>query len=426
MKSNLLFLLFSFLSIFCSGQEANGIKFEKGLTWSELKEKAKKENKYIFLDGYTTWCIPCKKMAEDVFPLKEVGDFFNQNFINVAVQFDKTKNDNNELKKWYKDAELLKNLYGINSYPTYLFFSPDGQLAHVIKGAIYEPDEFIADAKNSLEPAKQVFRLKKEYDMGNRSKDFLLALINSAEKAGDYSNLSVYVNTYLSGEKELLTTQNFQIGALAVSSAEDIAYKMILENPKMANAVLGKHERTKILSRIIFDNEIFPLLRKNGKIKNSGIIINYSGEINADVNWEIIKSNLNKKYPDLSQFIYTDARLIYCLWTKDWATFNKTMDEYTANKENINLGYVANRMSYLIAFNYNKENAVAALGWAKVLLSDKKTPYFIKDYSCLLYAAEKREDAISLMQEYLNTKEVKDKKAIENLEKMKKGEDIYW
>ncbi len=38
------------------------IVFSQGMTWNEIKQKAKQENKYLFLDCYTTWCGPCREM----------------------------------------------------------------------------------------------------------------------------------------------------------------------------------------------------------------------------------------------------------------------------------------------------------------------------------------------------------------------------
>lgn len=122
MKKNLVVALI-LVSSFVKAQEEKGIKFEHGLSWLQIKEKAQTENKFIFLDGYTTWCGPCKQMAKEIFPQPSVGDFFNKNFINVAVQFDVAKNDNVEVKSWYKDAETLKETFKVNSYPTYLFLA---------------------------------------------------------------------------------------------------------------------------------------------------------------------------------------------------------------------------------------------------------------------------------------------------------------
>ncbi|MDR6781550.1 thioredoxin-related protein [Pedobacter africanus] len=93
-KLILLFVLLPFLGL----AQDKGTHFEHGLSWQQVKEKAKKENKYLFVDCFTTWCGPCKYMTSTIFPQEKVGDFFNKNFVNVKVQFDKTKNDSEEVK----------------------------------------------------------------------------------------------------------------------------------------------------------------------------------------------------------------------------------------------------------------------------------------------------------------------------------------
>src|SRR5690554_7357569 len=59
-----------------------GIKFEN-LTFEEAIQKAKEENKLIFLDAYAVWCGPCKMMDRTTFKSEEVGKVFNKNFINI-------------------------------------------------------------------------------------------------------------------------------------------------------------------------------------------------------------------------------------------------------------------------------------------------------------------------------------------------------
>ena len=61
-------------------EETDGIQFFTG-TWDEALEKAKEENKLIFLDAYASWCGPCKRMSKSVFTDEKVGEFFNANFI---------------------------------------------------------------------------------------------------------------------------------------------------------------------------------------------------------------------------------------------------------------------------------------------------------------------------------------------------------
>lgn len=61
------------------------------LTLEKALEQAKVENKYVFVDCYTSWCGPCKMMAEKILPLKEVGEYMNGKF--VCVKFDMEKGE---------------------------------------------------------------------------------------------------------------------------------------------------------------------------------------------------------------------------------------------------------------------------------------------------------------------------------------------
>ena len=170
-------LVLVLLSINFAFAQQKGIHFEKELTCNEIKEKAKQENKYIFLNGHTTWCIPCKEMELRVFLNSDIASFFNENFINVSVQFDESKNDSRLIRNWYKTADSIKKVYEISSYPTYLFFNPDGQLVHKILGANLEPKEFLQKAKLALNPATQYSVLKVQFDKCKRDTSFLRVLI---------------------------------------------------------------------------------------------------------------------------------------------------------------------------------------------------------------------------------------------------------
>ena len=54
---------------------AQGIQFRQG-TLKPMLDQAKKENKLVFVDCYTTWCGPCKWMEANVFPEAKAGSLF--------------------------------------------------------------------------------------------------------------------------------------------------------------------------------------------------------------------------------------------------------------------------------------------------------------------------------------------------------------
>ncbi|MDE5612365.1 MAG: thioredoxin domain-containing protein, partial [Odoribacter sp.] len=77
-----------FVGLLCSGIAFAQTNFQE-LSLEEACKKAKAENKPVFLDCYTSWCGPCKMMANNVFTLKEAGDYFNQNFVCVKTDMEK-------------------------------------------------------------------------------------------------------------------------------------------------------------------------------------------------------------------------------------------------------------------------------------------------------------------------------------------------
>ncbi|WP_026976384.1 thioredoxin family protein [Flavobacterium tegetincola] len=109
-----IFSLTSFQTRTNSSSESKGIEFFKG-TYAEALLKAKEENKYVFVDFYATWCGNCKQLKKS-FKDKEVGIYYNKNFINISI--------NGETK----EGRELMHLYQIQSYPTLLIVDFKGKV----------------------------------------------------------------------------------------------------------------------------------------------------------------------------------------------------------------------------------------------------------------------------------------------------------
>ncbi len=99
----------------------NGIQFiADSLNFSIAKSKA--ENKPLFVMVHANYCSTCRKMLKEVFPEKEIGNYYNSRFVNLILDIDAESTD-----KFNKD-------YQIQGTPTFLIFSPNGRLIKKTSG----------------------------------------------------------------------------------------------------------------------------------------------------------------------------------------------------------------------------------------------------------------------------------------------------
>jgi len=76
----------------------------------------------VLLDCYADWCGPCKMMANNEFPKKEAGDYFNAKFVNA--KFDMEKGEGPDIARKYQ----------VTAYPTFLVLNEHGEMVHRVVG----------------------------------------------------------------------------------------------------------------------------------------------------------------------------------------------------------------------------------------------------------------------------------------------------
>ncbi|MES2589149.1 MAG: thioredoxin family protein [Bacteroidota bacterium] len=101
---------------------AGGIEF-KTMTLEEAKKEANATGKIIFIDCYTEWCGPCKRMAATAFVDESVGKLFNSKFINLKIEMEKNA-----------DGPELARTYSVKAYPTLIFIDGNGKLTKSVVG----------------------------------------------------------------------------------------------------------------------------------------------------------------------------------------------------------------------------------------------------------------------------------------------------
>lgn len=230
-----LILLFA-AALFAIPGSAQGILF-RDLTPEEAIAAAKAENKYVFADVYTDWCGPCKMMDQQVFPMKEMGDYFNPKFVSIKLNAETGD-----------VGPAFKEKYGIKAYPTFVILDDDGNLLHMFAGGVLDLT-FIDKVEASFDPAKAFGSLKDRYGAGDRDPklvaSYLAALASTHTVSVDEMIDEFYNST--SEEDKICTECLFIFDAYArVGSEKD---DFITEHRDRFREIAGRKEVDALFKR---------------------------------------------------------------------------------------------------------------------------------------------------------------------------------
>jgi thiol-disulfide isomerase/thioredoxin len=185
-----LFTCFFFLTTVVVAQDTSkGIKFTEG-SLADLMKLSAAENKLIFIDAFTTWCGPCKRMAKDVFPDSTVGAFYNANFINAKIDMEKG------------EGLEIASKYEVNSYPTYLYLNAGGEIVHRSGGSKPAVD-FIEDGKNAINPEMNLVALRKNVSVNTDQPELLYKYLQMNEQANQAADPAIRQHAF-----DLITEEN--------------------------------------------------------------------------------------------------------------------------------------------------------------------------------------------------------------------------
>ncbi len=153
---NMIRILVLLAGLFAGQIYAQGIDF-KHIPFEEALELAKAEDKLIFIDFYTEWCGPCKKLAAGPFKEEANGDFYNKNFINLKLDAE-------------KEGKVAAKRYAVTAYPTLLFVNGDGDIVHSGVG-VKNGHDMIGFGKEALNASTSKYSREKLIEMFPNKQD---------------------------------------------------------------------------------------------------------------------------------------------------------------------------------------------------------------------------------------------------------------
>jgi thioredoxin-related protein len=223
------------------------IRFQKNMSWKQVLQLAKSQNKIIFFDAFASWCGPCKYMERSVYTDAGVAAYYNANFINVKMDMEAG------------EGPALSDKFAITAYPTFLFIDATGKVVHKSMGAMEAPD-FVQLGKDAKDPASQYFGLHEGVKNKTISDAQFLKWVGYARKLRE-EGLAETISRFLAGKKDLLV--NEYVARVALKYADDLddeQLKYLVTNESRLGPLLHLDQRG--AWRAIYDKLFSTGLRK--------------------------------------------------------------------------------------------------------------------------------------------------------------------
>lgn len=214
MRLLLILLLISVRVVAGNEGEAKGIQFFHG-TLADALKKADLEGKLVFMDAYTSWCGPCKRMAAQTFTDESIGKYFNEHFINVKFDMEQG------------EGTAIATKYGIYSYPTLLFLDGSGKQVGREMGFKDAPS-LIAIGNKYYNAQFDTKRYDEQYESKEYDQAFLLKYIDVLRKARKPYNF--LVDEYIQKNTAWETREQIDFLYNNAVNADSKVFQLFIEN----------------------------------------------------------------------------------------------------------------------------------------------------------------------------------------------------
>ena len=208
---------------------AQGIKFVES-NFKEALAQAEQENKLLFMDCYTSWCGPCRLLANRVFPNDSIGQFFNKHFISLKMDMEKG------------GGPALARQYGVKAYPTLLVIDPSTQeiVSQVV--GFRTVKALLEDAQKAANPNRNLQGLAAQFNENPANPTIASAYLEGLWAASLTQERDETLKKYLSRltPEEICTTDNWKILSAHTENPYSYAFDCLHKNSEGFRNVVGK------------------------------------------------------------------------------------------------------------------------------------------------------------------------------------------
>lgn len=371
---NLFSLLIVFLSLNLVAQENEGVNLIEDLTFEEVLELAKKENKPIFIDCYVPGCGACVMLKKNVFPQKEAGDFYNKTFI--CAGFDLSTEKGKEVAK-----------YDIKAYPTLLFLNQEGELIYKQIGASRNAADLLALGEEALKPDNKYLRLTSKMGQGS-PEDLTAEDISLLLDLNETKDAQFWVKQYMEVVDDTAKYTRETLALLANNTRRftDESFKIILDNEEEFRNNLEDSSMVDQIIRSIYARGFMEYERlikqEHPQLENAKTQAAYWNCFR-----EYMMDNENKSK-----------------WTEFVAAFDGMFESGIVRNMQIN------NTAWTVYENYKKhDNDTTALRlaekWCEKAVEEERNMYIVDTYAAIVFelgdinkAIELQEEAVKLIQ----------------------------
>lgn len=369
----------------------NGVIFQD-LEWDAALNKAGNEGKLLFVEGYVGWSEPCDILEKYTLTDKEVGEYYNQNFVNIRLDMED-----------FPGIQISDD-YEVVSYPVLLFLDGAGKLVHRGCGAI-DAEEFLEMGKIA-ESEQSLSAMKRRFGQGERSLAFLTDYSFALENA--CADKSEMVATYFSEitQHEWLNETSWTMINLNVSDPFSEQIQYLIAYHDMFSLKYGKDT----VDAKIFDVMIDQL-----------IAIYEGADLTLFATQALRQLMLEVDFKDKDELMSL-ANLKVNDLKENWMEYAQNAIDVVSEQDVVDPDQLNEFAWKFYLFIDNAEQLKAATSWMRNVLTDYPDATYYDTYASLKYKLGERVEAVKFSKLALQAAQLEEEDLMHYKAQLKKFE----